>query len=57
MSKAEGGGGPIDPPATPPPPRLRVTIFSSRLLGLSKLTALQFTADTFGMLPDNCIAY
>ena len=55
MSKVEGGGGPIDPPATPP--RLRVTIFSSRLLGLSKLTALQFTAATFGMLPDNCIVY
>ena len=57
MSKVEGGGGPIDPPATPPPPRLRVTIFSSRFLGLSKLTALQLTAATFGMLPDNCIAY
>ena len=33
MSKVEGGGGgPIDPP--PPPPRLRVTIFTWRLLGL-----------------------
>ena len=33
MSNIEGeGGGPIDPP--PPPPRLRVTILSSRLLGL-----------------------
>ena len=29
MSKVEGGGGPIDPPS-----RLRVTFFSSRLLGL-----------------------
>ena len=29
MSKVEGGGGPIDPPS-----RLRVTIFSRRLLGL-----------------------
>ena len=29
MSKVEGGGGPIDTP-----PKLRVTIFSSRLLGL-----------------------
>ena len=34
MSKVEGGGGgPIDPP--PPSSRLRVTIFSRRLLGLS----------------------
>ena len=31
MSKVEGGGGPIDPP----PSRLRVTIFSRRLLGLT----------------------
>ena len=32
MSNVEGrGGGPIDPP---PPSRLRVTIFSRRLLGL-----------------------
>ena len=30
MSKVEGGGGPIDPPS-----RLRVTIFSRRLLGLT----------------------
>ena len=30
MSKEDGGGGPIDPPS-----RLRVTIFSRRLLGLS----------------------
>ena len=30
MSKLEGGGDPIDPP----PSRLRVTIFFSRLLGL-----------------------
>ena len=29
MSKVEGGGGPIDPPS-----RLRVSIFSRRLLGL-----------------------
>ena len=28
--ESRGGGGPIDPP----PPRLRVTIFSRRLLGL-----------------------
>ena len=34
MSKVEGGGGgSIDPP----PSRLRVTIFSSRLLGLNVL--------------------
>ena len=31
MSKVEGRGGPIDPR---PPLRLRVTIFSRRLLGL-----------------------
>ena len=30
MSKVEGGGGPIDPPS-----RLRVTIFSRKLLGLN----------------------
>ena len=30
MSKVEGGGGPIDPPS-----RLRVTIFSRRLLRLT----------------------
>ena len=35
MSKVEeGGGGPIDPP---PPSRLRLTIFSRRLLGLNVL--------------------
>ena len=34
MSKVEGGGGPID---LPPPSRPRVTIISSRLLGLSKI--------------------
>ena len=32
MSKVEGKGGPIDPPS-----RLRVTIFSRRLLGLKYL--------------------
>ena len=32
MSKVEGG--PIDPPPSPLPTRLRVTIFSSRVLGL-----------------------
>ena len=32
MSKVEGGGGPIDPPVLS---RLRVTIFSRRLLGLT----------------------
>ena len=36
MSKVEkGGGGPIDPPS-----RLRITIFSSRLLGLSDILSL-----------------
>ena len=39
MSKMEGGGGgPID---APPPSRLRVTIFSSRLLGLNLGKELQ----------------
>ena len=33
MSKVEGGGGPIDPPS-----RLRVAIFSKRLLGLSRMS-------------------
>ena len=33
MSKVEGGVGQIDPP----PPRLRVTISSSRLLGLTRM--------------------
>ena len=34
MSKIEGGGCPIEPPS-----RLRVTIFSSRLLGLKMILA------------------
>ena len=34
MSKIEGGGG---GPITPPPSRLRVTIFSRRILGLTEL--------------------
>ena len=38
MSKVEGGGGPFEPP--PPPSRLRVTIFSRRLLGLSVVMGL-----------------
>ena len=35
MSKVDGGGGPIDPPS-----RLRVTIFSRRLLGLNYIIFL-----------------
>ena len=35
MSKVEAGGGPNNPPS-----RLRVTIFSSRLLGLKMVGAL-----------------
>ena len=35
MSKVEGGGGPIDPPS-----RLRVAIFSRRLLGLKQIEEL-----------------
>ena len=35
MSKVKGGGGPIDPPSRP-----RVTIFSSRLLGLIQILSI-----------------
>ena len=45
MSKVEGGGGPIDSPS-----RLRVTIFSSRLLGL---TILYFTVLYYYCLHDS----
>ena len=40
MSKVEGGEGPIEPP---PPPWLRVTIFSSRLLGLICLLSYTYS--------------
>ena len=39
MLKVEGGGVPINPP---PPSRLRVTIFSRRLLGLIVVLNLRF---------------
>ena len=46
MSKVEGF--PIDPP--PPPPRLRVTIFSRRLLGLNIIVGIGCTFGIFHSL-------
>ena len=48
MTKVEGGGGPIDRPPLPPTSRLRVTTFSSRLLGLTKM--LYYSSDFYAEL-------